>query len=88
LIKSVESVIDQYDVINVALNSYEAIPAELYDKKIRIYITDNELGDAYKFIDLINSDGYYFTIDDDIEYPSDYTKFMISNVEKYGRKNM
>jgi hypothetical protein len=85
LLKTIDSIFDQSDIINVSLNSYDEIPIELYDKKIRIFITDNEKGDAYKFIDLEKSNGYYFTIDDDIIYPSDYSKYLIEKVEEYNR---
>jgi len=88
LIKTIDSIFDQSDIINISLNSYECIPVELFDRKIRIFITDNEKGDAYKFINLENSDGYYFTIDDDIIYPSDYSKYMIEKVEEYNRKSI
>lgn len=88
LIKTIESIYDQCDVINVALNNYDEIPQELYDNKINIFITNNEKGDAYKFIDLTNSNGYFFTMDDDLVYCQDYVKNMVDNVEKYGRKNI
>jgi len=88
LVKAVSSVIDQCDIINVALNSYTTIPPELYDNKIRLFITNNEFGDAYKFIELEHSNGYFFTIDDDIVYPKNYTQFMVCNIEKYDRKSI
>lgn len=86
LIKTIESIYHQCDRINVALNSYKSIPVDLYDKKIAIFITNNDLGDAYKFIQLENSNGYFFTVDDDIVYPKDYSSCMIDYVEKYERK--
>jgi len=88
LLKTIDSIFDQSDIINISLNSYESIPVELYDKKIRIFITDNEKGDAYKFIKLEKSNGYYFTIDDDIIYPNDYSKYLIEKVEEYNRKSI
>jgi len=88
LLKTIDSIFDQSDIINISLNSYESIPVELYDKKIRIFITDNEKGDAYKFIKIDKSNGYYFTIDDDIIYPNDYSKYLIEKVEKYNRKSI
>lgn len=88
LIKAVESIFDQADIINIALNNYSHIPVELYDKKIRIFRTDNSKGDAFKFLELKNSNGYFFTIDDDIIYPKDYTEYMINKVEEYDRKKI
>ena len=88
LLKTIESIYNQCDIINVSLNSYDDIPVELYDNKINILITDNEKGDAYKFYFLKYSNGYYFTIDDDLIYPNNYTDFMIDNVENYNRKSI
>lgn len=88
LLKTIDSIFDQSDVINISLNSYDDIPIELYDKKIKIFITDNEKGDAYKFINLERSNGYYFTIDDDIIYPSNYSKYLIEKIEEYNRKSI
>ena len=88
LIKTIESIYHQCDVINVALNDYSEIPIELYDNKINLFITNNEKGDAYKFFNLINSDGYYFTVDDDLIYPENYTEFMIGKIEEYQRKSI
>jgi len=72
----------------VALNSYDEIPIELYDKKINLLITDNEKGDAYKFTNLNISDGYFLTIDDDLIYPENYTKYVIDKIEEYNRKSI
>ena len=88
LLKTIDSIFNQSDIINISLNSYDDIPIELYDKKIKIFITDNEKGDAYKFIKLDKSNGYYFTIDDDIIYPNDYSKYLIEKVEKYNRESI
>jgi glycosyltransferase involved in cell wall biosynthesis len=88
LIKTIESIYNQSDIINVFLNDYSEIPVELYDKKINLFITDNDKGDAYKFYNLPNSNGYFFTIDDDLIYPKNYTDYMVSKIEKYGRKKI
>lgn len=82
----INSIFDQADIINVALNDYDQIPIELYDNKIRIFKTDNSKGDAFKFLELINSDGYFFTIDDDLIYPKDYTAYMIEKIKEYKNK--
>jgi len=88
LIKTVESIYHQSDVINITLNSYDEIPIELYDKKIKLFLSDNEKGDAYKFYNLINSNGYYLTIDDDLIYDKNYSQFMIDKIEEYNRKSI
>jgi hypothetical protein len=86
LIKSIDSIYYQADEIFVTLNEYSDIPVELYDPKIKILISNNEKGDAYKFYPLQDSNGYYFTIDDDLIYPRNYSEYMISQIEKYKRK--
>ena len=88
LIKTIESIYNQCDIINVALNDYNNIPVELYDKKINLFISDNDKGDAYKFYNLINSNGYYLTIDDDLIYDKNYSQFMIDKIEEYNRKSI
>ena len=88
LIKTIESIYDQCDIINVALNDYDSIPFELYDPKINLFITDNDRGDAYKFYKLMDSEGYFFTIDDDLIYPENYTEYMVNKVNEYGRKSI
>jgi glycosyltransferase involved in cell wall biosynthesis len=86
LIKTIESIYNQCDIINITLNDYKEIPLELYDKKINLFISDNDKGDAYKFYNLINSNGYYLTIDDDLIYDKNYTQYMIGKIEEYNRK--
>lgn len=88
LIKTIESIYNQCDIINVTLNDYKEIPLELYDKKINLFISDNDKGDAYKFYNLINSNGYYLTIDDDLIYDKNYTQYMIGKIEEYNRKSI
>ena len=88
LIKTIQSIYNQCDIINVALNDYDEIPVELYDKKINLFISDNDKGDAYKFYKLTSSEGYFFTVDDDLIYPENYSEYMISKIEQYNRKNI
>jgi glycosyltransferase involved in cell wall biosynthesis len=88
LINTISSIYSLANIINVSLNDYDEIPHELIDSKINIFITDNSKGDAFKFINLNNSDGYFFTIDDDLIYSKDYVNLMIDGVEKYHRKKI
>jgi hypothetical protein len=88
--KVINSVIEDCDKINVALNSYEGeIPKFLFDNKINILITDNSKGDAYKFYFLNNTeDAYYITLDDDIIYPKNFIKKIIQKCDFYERKKV
>lgn len=89
LIRSLKSIYDQCDVINVCLNNHEGnIPAYLLSPKINLTLTDNSKGDAFKFLYLEESDGYYLTIDDDLIYPPNYVDYMISKSKEYRDKKI
>jgi hypothetical protein len=87
LFKTIDSIYNQADIINIALNSHSEIPDKLSnDSKINCFITDNSIGDGYKFYKLNESDGYYFTVDDDLKYPPDYSEYLIQKFEYYNRQ--
>lgn len=89
LIESLKSIYDQCDEINVCLNNHSGdIPNFLFSPKINLTFTDNSKGDAFKFLYLDSSDGYFLTIDDDLIYPSNYIEFMIGNCKKYNNKKI
>lgn len=87
--KTIASVINQVDYINVALNGYNADDyhklRQMYDyEKVSFLATDNTMGDAMKFrwVDVL--DCYYLTGDDDIAYPKTYVKDMVKAIDKFG----
>lgn len=87
LLKTIDSIYNQADEINIALNSHIEIPLKLQnDSKINCFITDNSIGDGFKFYRLKDSDGYYFTVDDDLIYPPGYADFMIEKYNYYKRQ--
>ena len=88
LINTINSIYNQCDIINLTLNDYDEIPVELFDKKINHFISDNDRGDAYKYYKLMDSDGYFFTIDDDLIYPENYTEYMVDKVNQYSKKSI
>lgn len=89
LIKTIESIYEQCDEINIFLNDHEGeIPSKFFDEKINLYFSDNRYGDALKFAKLIESDGYYLTIDDDLIYPPNYINHMIGRCKEYSNKRV
>lgn len=89
LIDTLMSIERQADVINVMLNSHFNIPRNSYKvdhSKINWYLRDNSKTDGHKFDRLSESDGYFFTIDDDIIYPPNYADYMIKKYEEYEGK--
>ena len=71
LLETLESIDGQFDEIRLYLNNFSYVPDEL--KKYTTYIGD-DLTDNGKFFWSNNEDEYYFTLDDDIIYPSDYVE--------------
>lgn len=89
LIKTVDSIYDQCDELNIFLNDfYGEIPPRFLENKINLYFSDNRFGDALKFARLKDSDGYYLTIDDDIIYPENYVDYMVSRCKEYSNERV
>lgn len=79
--KTIASLRPQVDRIFVALNGYSYTPDFLNEGE---YIhLDNSTGDAAKFYDVENINGYLFTCDDDLIYPPTYVRDMIYNIHRY-----
>lgn len=89
LIKTVESIYDQCDELNIFLNHFDGeIPLKFLEDKINIYFSDNRFGDALKFARLEDSDGYYLTIDDDLIYPENYVDYMVARCKEYSNQRV
>lgn len=82
---AVASVYDQADRVCVYLNGYAEVPDFLRQKKIVVERGDNTYGDAAKFWWADETDGYYFTCDDDIVYPADYVTRMMAALARHQR---
>ena len=82
---TVASLINQVDMMFVALNGHEVIPRFLQNnRKITYALMDNALGDGAKFSATFQRKGYILTCDDDLVYPEGYAKLMIDGVKKHG----
>jgi hypothetical protein len=77
-------ILNQADILYVNLVNYDEIPNILKNEKIIINRFDNA-GAEVKFTNYndINDDDYFFTIDDDIIYPEDYSDKLIENMLIY-----
>ena len=80
---------EQCDRLNVYLNGYKDVPKFLARPNIDVGRSQDhgDLGDAGKFFWSAQIDvGYHATVDDDIEYPTNYVEHMTAKVEEYERK--
>lgn len=90
----INAIYNQCDYIHVYLDGYKSVPNFLLDDKITVVVSHsktNSLRDNGKFIlleKLVQDgiDGYYFTIDDDINYPVDYVNTLIKKINHYDDK--
>jgi hypothetical protein len=86
--KAISTIIDQVDLLNISLDSYNSIPSSLQGHP-KIYCsldTKHRYAERGKFFWVNQVAGYYFTVDDDILYPTDYVTKMIEAIERYDRK--
>jgi|CXWL01.1.fsa_nt_gi glycosyltransferase involved in cell wall biosynthesis len=88
--KTVLSILDRVDAIYVYLNEYLEVPDFLDHPHVHAMLGVNSKGDLrdngkFYFFDQIPK-GYCFTVDDDIDYPSDYFEVLIRKIEFYDRK--
>lgn len=92
--KVIARILPQVDELFVYLDKFDKTPDFLTNnKKIKILLSqdaDFDYRDNAKFIQYSKlkseSDGfYYFTFDDDINYPYDYVRSMIKRIEHYRR---
>jgi hypothetical protein len=89
LLKTVDSIYDQCDELNIFLNDFDGeLPSKFLDDKINVYFSDNRYGDALKFAKLQESEGYYLTIDDDLIYPKNYVDYMVARCKEYANERV
>jgi hypothetical protein len=82
--KTIDSIYDQVDKIIAVLNYYRTIPTWLSEyPKVEYHFGMNALGAAGKFLCVSQSEGCYFSIDDDLQYPPDYCEYMIDGINRH-----
>ena len=88
--KAINSLIEQVDKLVIWVNGEMNLPNECYHEKVELYfgkdILGIDIGCGGKFAFAFEWEGYVFTVDDDIIYPSDYVEKSIAKIEEYNRK--
>jgi len=89
----IDSIIDQVDVVQLYLNGFEdrQVPSFVMgESKIELRRSQDEKfgdrGDAGKFFDVQNIEGWHMICDDDIHYPKNYVESMIQKCDEHDRK--
>ena len=84
----VPNISKQAELFYVNLVGYDKIPNILLKYENIIINRFKNKGAEAKFTNYqdINNDDYFFTIDDDILYPDNYSDVMITNMKKYNNK--
>ncbi len=84
----VRAVLPQVNQLNVYLNGFRDTPRFLNIDKVKIFTSQQtgDKGDAGKYFEVENTEGYYISIDDDILYPRDYVSTLIRKIEFYKRE--
>lgn len=89
LARAVQSLLPQVDHLFIYMNNYDEIPGFLLNERITALpaSTMEDLRDIGKFYHMSNvPTGYFFTVDDDIEYPKDYCDTLVRKIEDYDRR--
>ena len=83
LIKTIDSLINQVDQINLCLNNYTKNP--YIHHKVNVVFSDNKHGDAGKFmfVEACDDNTYYFSCDDDLIYPENYIHEGCKLIDQY-----
>lgn len=88
--KTLDSLVNQVDEVHIYLDHYDVVPEFLKNyPKITIRTSQQLPGlrDNAKFLPLLDHKGdcYFFTVDDDINYPADYVNAMIKKIDEFDR---
>jgi len=91
LLAQVESLSFQVDILFITLNGFREVPKYLNKFKNVYAICDpyNFTKDVAKLIISEEIDSsYFFTFDDDIDYPPNYVKIYLEKFQEYGKKTI
>lgn len=88
--RAIASILPQVDRLWLFLDRFDSVPDYARHEKIRV-LHSQDLGDLRangKLMGVIReeADCYYFTVDDDIAYPADFTHRMCTRLAKYDNR--
>jgi glycosyltransferase involved in cell wall biosynthesis/tetratricopeptide (TPR) repeat protein len=89
--KAVSSLLEQtmqIDLITLHVNGNKKPPNLPKSERLKVILSKEDLADNGKFRHMEGLSGYFFTVDDDINYPNDYVEKMIQFIEKYDRTTL
>lgn len=80
-----DSIVPQLDLLELALNGFRSVPYFIgkYSNVVTT-LTTNDKGDANKFLRIDDyRNHYYFSLDDDLIYPTNYISTYIEKIDKH-----
>lgn len=85
MLRAVGSLAPQCDRLEVALNGYAAVPAQLaaWPHVVPTLLPDPNLGDGEKFRAVDAWEGVVVTADDDLLYPPDYVASLVAGLARH-----
>lgn len=85
MLATVRSLAVQVDVLNLVLNEYREVPAELGAfPNVNPIIPEHDTKDTGKYLPRVGDDDIVFTVDDDIGFPADYVARTLERYDALG----
>ncbi|MFZ7096829.1 glycosyltransferase family 2 protein [Luteimonas dalianensis] len=89
---AVASLLHQVDHLFVYLNGFDSVPGFLVADGITVFRSGDygDYRDNSKYFGLrcLDEEVYFFSVDDDIEYPRNYVSALVAAIERYDRQAM
>jgi hypothetical protein len=80
--ENLSRIASQVDVLNLVLNEFDEVPAELaVIRNLNAILPDRDYKDVGKFVPQVGKDDYVVLVDDDIVYPKSYVAEMVEMFE-------
>jgi len=89
--KAINSLLNQskpFDQIILHVNGEKRPPNLPKSSRLKVICSKKDFADNGKFRHMNGLSGYFFTVDDDIDYPNDYVEKMIEHIERFDRTTL